>query len=335
LIKTIGYSIIVVLCVISTELTGRLYWESKVQGAFLDPHRIIYNYQRNLLGSGLPDAEVRSDDGYYDVLLLGGSVVSHSFARIDDYLAEGLSGDKGPVRVWNGAEAAHTSRDSWEKYSVLGGKHFDLVIVYNGINESRFNNIEPDRFRPDYSHVGWYRQINAFHEHWEIGYFVLPFILHKMFIDMQSELGWLATKDGVDLPNANDRPTLTRDSFSHYIRLIVDTARARGEPVALVTFALYSPLSTDEWLKTRAWGYPKMIEQDVAAQNEVLRRIGSSASNVISIEMAGAIESSRDTFFDACHLTDVGAHRWADVFLEQFRKSPLFSSSSQQLPRPS
>ena len=53
---------------------------------------------------------------------------------------------------------------------------------------------------------------------------------------------------------------------------------ARGEPVALVTFALYSPLGTDEWLKTRTWGYPKMIEQDVAAHNDVLRRIGGSAS---------------------------------------------------------
>jgi hypothetical protein len=330
LIKTIGYSILIVLCVISTELTGRLYWEAKIPGAFFDSDRIIYNYQRNLLGTGLPDADVRGDDGYFDVLLLGGSVVAHGFGRIDDYLAEGLSDIKGQVRVWNGAEAAHTSRDSWEKYSLLADKHFDLVIVYDGINESRFNNAEPGQFRPDYSHVGWYRQINAFHEHWEIGYFVLPFILHKMLIDVESEFGWFASKDGVNLPNASNRPTLTRDSFSHYIQLIVDTARARGEPVALVTYALYSPLSTDEWLKTRAWGYPKMIEQDVAAHNDVLRRIGSSASNVIPIEMVGAIESSRDSFFDACHLTDKGAHRWADVFLEQSRKSPLFGSPNRQ-----
>ena len=194
MIKTIGYSILVVLCVISTELTCRLYWEYKIPGAFFDPDRIIYNYQRNLLETGLPDADVRGDDGYFDVLLLGGSVVSHGFARIDDYLAEGLSGAKGPVRVWNGAEAAHTSRDSWEKYSLVADKHFDLVIVYNGINESRFNNAEPGRFRPDYSHVGWYRQINAFHEHREIGYFVLPFVLHKMLIDAESRFGWLATR---------------------------------------------------------------------------------------------------------------------------------------------
>src|SRR5262249_31402675 len=137
--------------------------------------------------------------------------------------------------------------------------------------------------------------------------------------------------EGNDLPNASNRASDTTASFQHYIQLIVDTARARGEPVALVTFDLYSPLSEDEWLKTRTWGYPKMIEQDVTASNDVLRQIGSSASNVIAIEMAGKIESSRDYFVDACHLTDKGAHQWAEVFLEQLNKSPLFGPASPQL----
>jgi hypothetical protein len=322
LIKAVGYSILVIACIASAELTCRLYWEFRIPGTFLHPDRVIYNYQSNLLKSGLPDAEVSRDDGYFDVLLLGGSVVSRDYGRIDEYLAAGLSDGKGPVRVWNAAEAAHTSRDSWEKYSRLADKHFDLVIVYDGINESRFNNVEPGRFQPDYSHVGWYREINAFHRHWEVGYFVLPFTLEKMLIDAEQRLGWFASRHaGANLPNASNRPTLTRDSFSSYIQLIVDTARSRGEPVALVTFDLYSPLSTDEWLSTRLWGDPKMIEQDIAVHNDVLRQIGNGAPDLIVVEMAGMIESSRDYFTDACHLTDKGARRWAEVFLEQLRKA--------------
>ena len=109
-----------------------------------------------------------------------------------------------------------------------------------------------------------------------------------MLIALEKEIGLVASRgDGNDLPNASNRPTVTRASFQHYIQLIVDTARARGEPVALVTFALYSPLSEEQWLSTRTWGYPKMIEQDVRASNDVLRQIGSNATNVIPIEMAG------------------------------------------------
>jgi hypothetical protein len=241
-----------------------------------------------------------------------------------------LSQAKGPVRVWNAAQAAHTSRDSWEKYNLLADKHFDLVIVYDGINESRFNNVAPGQFLSDYSHIRWYRKINAFHEHPELGYFVLPFTLEDLLIDVESWLGWFAGNQDVNLPNASNRATITKNSFSHYIQLIVDTARSRSEPVALVTFDLYSPLSTDQWLLTRLWGDPKMIEQDVGATNDVLRRIGKGAPDLIVVEMAGMIESSRDYFTDACHLTDKGAHRWADVFLEQFRKSPLFGSSNRQ-----
>jgi len=330
LVKVLGYSIIVLICLISAELACRLYWQLRIPGAFLDPTRIIYNYQRNLLQSGLPDADVRRDDGYFDVLLLGGSVVSHNFGRIDDYLAAGLMENKPSVRIWNAAEPAHTSRDSWEKYSRLQDKQFDLVIVYDGINDSRFNNIEPGQFNADYSHVSWYLEINAFDNHPEIGYVVLPFVLDKMLIALKKAVGLVAGRgDGGDLPNASNRPTYTRASFQHYIQSIVDTARARGEPVALVTFALYSPLGTDEWLKTRTWGYPKMIEQDVAAHNDVLRQIGS-APNVIPIEMVGKIESNREFFIDACHLTDKGARKWAEVFLEQLRKSKMFGATALQ-----
>ena len=212
MIKVVGYSILVIACILSAELTCRLFWGFQVPGAFFHPDRIIYFYQRNLLRSGLPEADVRRDDGYFDVLLLGGSVVSHDFGRIDDYLAAGLTDSKGPVRIWNAAEPAHTSRDSWEKYSRLEDKHFDLVIVYDGINDSRFNNIEPGQFRPDYSHVSWYREINAYRNHPEIAYFALPFTLERMLINLEKGLGLIAGRsDGGDLPNASNRPTDTRD----------------------------------------------------------------------------------------------------------------------------
>ena len=331
LVKVLGYSIIVLICVVSAELACRLYWQSRIPGAFLDPSRIIYNYQSNLLKSGLPDADIRRDDGYFDVLLLGGSVVSRDFGRIDEYLQAGLSQGERHVRVWNAAEAAHSSRDSWEKYRLLGAKNFDLVIVYDGINESRFNNVEPSEFKADYSHVGWYQQINALQRHPEVGYFALPFTLEKMLIDAGQYFGLFAGRHaGASLPNASNRPTLTKGSFAHYIGLIVEAARRRGEPVVLVTNALYSPLSTDAWLGTRLWGVPEMIEQDVSVHNDVARRIAANAPNVVLVGMAGMIQSSRDYFTDACHLTDKGAHKWVEVFLAQLGKSELLASARQR-----
>jgi hypothetical protein len=66
------------------------------------------------------------------------------------------------VRVHLAAAGAQTSRDSYLKYRWLSSKRFDLVVLYDGINEACANNCPPNVFRADYSHYAWYRFLNDF-----------------------------------------------------------------------------------------------------------------------------------------------------------------------------
>ena len=290
MIKTIGYSILVVLCVISTELTCRLYWEYKIPGAFFDPDRIIYNYQRNLLeirasgrrrsrGRRLFRRAAARRVGRVSWLrphrrLSGGGAVRRQRPRSRVERGGGCSYITGQLgEVQPSRRQAFRSGDRLQRHRRVAVQQCRTRPVSPGLfprrlvpADQRISRAPGDRlFR------------SAVHP--------------PQDADRCGEASSAGWRQGWSEPAQRQQPAdAHQELLSHYIQLIVDTARARGEPVALVTFALYSPLSTDEWLKTRAWGYPKMIEQDVAAHNDVLRRIGSRAPNVIPIEMVGAIE---------------------------------------------
>ena len=103
--------------------------------------------------SGLSAAEIKPDDDYFDVLVLGGSVMDQAANILEEQLRKRV-GDR--LRYFNIAEAAHTSRDSYLKFQLFSDRQFDLVVVYNGINDVAMNNVSQQMFRDDYTHCFWY-----------------------------------------------------------------------------------------------------------------------------------------------------------------------------------
>jgi hypothetical protein len=115
--------------------------------------------------------------------MLGGSTLNPNWVQVERHLMEKFAyGGHRHVRCFNLAYSAHTSRDSWLKYKQLQNVQFDAVILYQGVNEVRANNIAPEFFKDDYSHYSWYELVNTFAGYHNQSSFSLGYTLHMILL---------------------------------------------------------------------------------------------------------------------------------------------------------
>lgn len=265
-----GYAIaLAVLIVVFAEVSARGYWVMRGL-PMLTCHRVLH---RAFYPEVTPveEADVAADDGYFDILLVAGSVLDKEVSYIQGVLEHRLgaepqatskryTGDEArhlskflyratvfesplPVRVFNISMGGHNSRDSFYKYRRVADKKFDLVILYHGINDTRANNCPPEVFRADYSHYTWYRTVNAVERGPALGVFVFPLTWKIGFIALQDKLGWgkymqrnkVTYRDwvihGGDIKSA--------EPFRANMKGILDLARENETPVLMMTFCYY------------------------------------------------------------------------------------------------
>jgi hypothetical protein len=169
-------AISLLLTILLGEFAARSYWRLAWGVPILQPEQIWYRFYPEVRDAHVEAAPPDKADGVFEVLLLGGSVLHGDFGPIAADFESDLAARLGrPVRVFNLAHVARTTRDSLLKYRRLANRSFDLVVVYHGINDVRMNNCPRAMFRSDYSHSGWYAAIERFHSHRELPWLVLPF----------------------------------------------------------------------------------------------------------------------------------------------------------------
>lgn len=118
-----------------------------------------------------------------DILLLGASALHENWGSLTQQLLEALpSRTDRRVRLHNVAVPGQTSPDSFYKYRHLADQRFDLVLVYDGINDVAANNFPTTLFREDYSHWSWYERVNHFENRWRANFLVLPYTVRFLFI---------------------------------------------------------------------------------------------------------------------------------------------------------
>lgn len=161
------------------EVVARGYWAYFCDVPFFDSSQVLVGrFYPELNTSGVLTESITRDDEYFDVLLLGGSVLTDEYGTIEANLRKRLGQlTEHRVRVFNLAACGHTSRDSLIKYRMLDEQKFDLVVVYETINETRLNNCPPEMFRADYTHASWYDRIERLKTHPELRYCVFPYTL--------------------------------------------------------------------------------------------------------------------------------------------------------------
>lgn len=322
---TLAVSILYVLAI--AEIGSRLYLVRMEDAEFLHPDTILDSYYPRL--ERVKRERIDTEDGFFDVLLLGASVLSPRWGQIEEMLLERLRGRTGrEPRIHNLAKGGLTSLDSYYQYRHLVDQRFDLVLFYHGINEVRANNIPDTAYRADYSHYSWYRALNLIEAHSELERFALPYVAAK----------WRDTvADRLDPPLLlpEKRPPRkwleygavirTAASLEANLRNVVEIARRKHESILLSTFAYHVPEDYSlERFKARSldyaahrlpvelWGEPRNVVAGLKAHNEVIRKVAAD-SGVMLVDMARVIPRDRIHFDDVCHLTRAGSDRFAEA----------------------
>lgn len=304
--------------------------------------------------SGLLESQVSKNDETFDVLILGGSVISADFGPIDKLLEQEVARQTGrPARVFNCAYAALCSRDSYLKYRWLDEQEFDLVVVYHAINEARLNNCPPTMFKPDYTHSAWYYRIAALDWHPELPYFCLPYTLEHTAASIgdSKALGLFLPKHGPRNSQWTEygEEVKTAASFRENIEGIVELAAARGADVLLLGYAFHIPENyTLERFKARQLDYglhamaieligtPRGVEAACTQHNAITRQIAEQyrGQHVFYYDQQQGLPHDGQHFDDVCHLTAYGCARFvenlAPLLAERYGHSAGAIASAEQ-----
>lgn len=318
--------------VLIAELACRAFWRIEYE---VPPFGATEHEWYGIFFEGFRPSAVESpptDADALEVLLLGGSVLYGLWVESGAELKARLEAATGhPVHITNHSASGHTTRDSLLKYQLLEQRHFDLVIIYHGINDARMNNVPAERFRADYSHAAWYDQLRVLERDrpWE-AVSKLPFGLRFLAIELADSRyldryvprhrpreGW--TAHGAELKS--------EVSFAANLTALVELARARGEPVLLMTFAWYTPqdyslekfrakqldYADHDW-PLEHWGRPEHVMAALRAHNAIIERF-RGAPGVVFVDVAARMPHGAAQFHDVCHLTVAGQRRWMQAFV--------------------
>lgn len=325
--------VLLVLCALlwaaATEGAVRAFWRLRHGVPFRDPGRVLYAYYPEMIQVDMVHPD--HGDGSYDILLLGGSALHDGYGAVAQVLKEQLAAHgRHNVRIFNLAMPAHTSRDSWLKYSHLDAR-FDLVVVYHGINEARANNVPPELFRDDYSHYAWYEEVNALAPYDGKARFALPYTLRYLLIRTRH----LLRRDGyvpIDAPRDDwvqyGSDPRSAACFERNLSALLDLAQSRGDQVLLMTYATYVPedYSLESFRMKRLdytlhlrpielWGKREHVLLTVARHNEVVRRLAARSGNVLFVDQERLMPGSARYFNDPCHLTVIGSQTFVENLL--------------------
>ncbi len=268
--------------------------------------------------SKVQELHPRHDDGYFDVLLLGGSVLTPAWGNVEHFLTEKLNdAADNRFRIFNLAAQAHTSRDSLIKYWLVAGEQFDLVLVYDGINDVAMNCCPPSEFRDDYLHFSWYREVA---EAIDTGRMSLPIRLTDQMPLMGQ--GLLRTIGPEMMEFGKEIKTVRTLRRNH--EEILDAAATRGDRVLLVTFAYYLPVDPpDEQLAESGsrrsqsnpltcWGKSKYVAPTLDAQNAAIRSLVEAHPEVQFVDEQALMPEQRTLFNDPCHLSEAGSRQFVE-----------------------
>ena len=329
--KTIGKKVVLVfiyvlfLCVL-IEVISRAEWSIRRDVSFFSP--ASYFYYPELVNIA-QQSIVKGDDSF-DILLLGGSVLTKEWGDIPRLLEERVAyATKRRVRVHDLAASAHTTLDSFYKYRHLQNKSFDLVIIYHGINDVRLNNCPPEVYKEDYSQYSWYKVINFFEAHPALAHVASLYSLYYHFIRIQEDLAsppkYISRKMPFKEWLKYGNQVKTASSFKRNIGKILDIAKKKGEPVLIMSFCYYVPAdySLEAFMARKLdytlfgapieiWGLPDNVVKGINVHNTIIRAFEHYSDGISYVDQRASFPQSGEYFNDICHLTQKGCERFVD-----------------------
>ena len=337
--------LVTVVSLVSGELGSRLFWNLRGGVPLTDPSRVLYSLYPGL--KRVDKFRPRSDDRTFDVLFLGASTLHPDFGPVELMLKERLTWElRRPVRIYNLAEAGHMSRDSVLKYRAVGPVRFDLVVVYDNINETRANNCPPEVFQEDYSHFGWYLSANAVAPSHGRARWALP-MTGRFLVTVCQRLLWSERMVSRGDPRPDWLPygqtVRSADSLRANLAEIHELAEAREEPLVLMKFASYfdpqydrtkfKNLELDYCLHispTDIWGPADQVRNAVAIHNQVIVETAQSHPEVVFVDQEAALEKTAVNFNDVCHFTSHGCELFVNTLVDELLRRGIVVPQSKE-----
>ena len=219
-----------------------------------------------------------------------------------------------------------SSRHRFRSVKDLADKRFDMVIVYECINDLRANNCPDAMFRADYGHMGWYRLLNAADAGAGRRLLALPVTLRLAWIGLTWRLGLarVLPEDASVNPKwvTHGSKIKTAEPFRRNMKAIVEMARQRQESIVLMTFANYLPKNytrekfearqldyCTHWFAAEIWGAPRDVVKGLAVHNAVIRNLARAHPEAIFVDEQATMPADGRYFDDICHLSIAGCAR--------------------------
>ncbi len=309
-----------------------LFWKFQTGVPFDEAAFVRDFYFPEIRRSRVKQIRPRHDDPYFDVLLLGESVLEPDWGSVEEVLKEKLRGELGDrFQIYNFGHAAHTSRDSLLKYREMAGEEFELVIVYDGINDVRLNCCPRVLFRDDYNHFAWYRSMQQRLE------------ARKMSVPRgviqpagpETETFTFSPTDDTLLEEGRDLKT--PGPVRRNLEEIAWTATSRRDSLLLLTAAYYIPADysperfREQTLDYRfradgrscsveSWGRPPYVAAAIDAQNEAIRDLAGEHPEAFFVDEQQMIPGGGRLFVDPCHFTEEGSRKFVENLWPAFAK---------------
>jgi hypothetical protein len=326
-----------VLLIAGLEMAVRLQWTICKDVPLFHTGQIWDAFYPEYKESRVEAAPEARDGACFHMLILSASVFHPAFGNLSDRLSQALEQELHlPVRVYNLSYPGRTTLDSLEKYRRLAGKRFDLVVVYEGLNDSFLNNCPSRVFRSDYTHAPRFEQIRLLERHPEHPYFALPYSLRYLKSRLQDQCK-LSTQPGPYWFQYADE-LKTPPAFEANVDHIIRISSSRGDAVLLMTYAIYvAPGYTEEAFRAKTldyavhvtplshWGTVDSVPAAVHAHNAALRRLAALHPDVVFVDQERLMPTGKLYFNDPCHLTAKGC----EVFVTNVMKEMSDFSSKR------
>lgn len=257
------------------------------------------------------------------VLILSSSALTTEWGNYASVFSKKLNNSENNWEVYNASGVGFSSLDNLNTYLLLKELHFDYVLFYNGINDSRINNCPPELFNENYNHLSWNNEINTIQKHAEINITVIPFFLDYYGQKIKAQV----CPDCFIAENYHEQESWQSYgadfksllSFDQNCQKIIE-AKSPESKLLFVSFATYIPENysftkfANQSLdynfhknsrEVEVWGSPKNVANFMLNLNNNLATHHQPSSQVYYYDIRDKL-TNPVYFADVCHFSEEG-----------------------------
>jgi len=324
--KGIGSLLLICLVLLGFELSIRTYLSLKYHSNFFKPQEIIFHYYPMVKEI----KENYSEGPKKKILILSSSALTDGWGGFATVFDKELNKNGKEWDVYNASGVGFSSLDNLNTYTMLSDLKLDVLLFYNGINDSRLNNCPPEIYKENYQHIAWNNEIATILSHPEINGSTIPFIIDFGFQKLKATF----CKDCFISENYHNQEKWQEygsnfkslENFEKNIQALIKT-KPKESKLFLFSFATYVPdnYSFEKFVnkeldynyhvnsrEVEVWGKAPYVLDFMDSLNIILSAKQNPAKECYFIDIRNQVLQASN-FADICHYSAPGIEKVAQV----------------------